>query len=171
MEINTCNLHAPHNVQFWVQNGTFTIGGGLITKTPIIIIGLPRAQDVRLVRQLQCVTALCAQDVTLVSNADPATICQRVPILFLQLSAKVSLNIRGLIKIAGRAEAETYSELFNYTCSLCPHPTSPTLGLCLSALLISRSPTLPRTQGILHEVVGSMVENGVASYRSHPSLH
>jgi hypothetical protein len=65
-----------YNVQFWVQNGTFTIGGGLITKTPIIIIGLPRAQDVRLVRQLQCVTALCAQDVTLVSNADPATICQ-----------------------------------------------------------------------------------------------
>ena len=45
------------------------------------------------------------------------------PILFLQLSAKVSLNIRGLIEIAGRAEAETYSELFNYTCSLCPHPT------------------------------------------------
>ena len=76
MEINTCNLHAPHNVQFWVQNGTFTIGGGLITKTPIIVIGLPRAQDVRLVRQLQCVTTFHAQDVTLVSDPDPATVCQ-----------------------------------------------------------------------------------------------
>ena len=45
------------------------------------------------------------------------------PMLALQLSAKVSLNISGLIKVAGQAEAETYSELFNYACSLCPHPT------------------------------------------------
>ena len=76
MEINTCNLHAPHNVQPWLQNGAFATLGGLIMKTPIIIIGLPCAQDVRLVRQLQCVTAFHAQDVTLVSNPNPATVCQ-----------------------------------------------------------------------------------------------
>jgi hypothetical protein len=34
--------------------------------------------------------------------------------LALQLSAKVSLNISGLIKVAGRAEAETCSNLSNY---------------------------------------------------------
>jgi hypothetical protein len=76
MEINTCNLHAPHNVQPWLQNGAFATLGGLVMKTTIIIIGLPRAQDVRLVRQLQCVTAFHAQDVTLVSNPNPATVCQ-----------------------------------------------------------------------------------------------
>jgi hypothetical protein len=36
------------------------------------------------------------------------------PMLALQLSAKVSLNISGLIKVAGRAEAETCSNLSDY---------------------------------------------------------
>jgi hypothetical protein len=93
------------------------------------------------------------------------------PILFLRLSAKVSLNIRGLLKIAGRAEAETYSELFNYTCSLCPHPTCTNPRPVPVCTIDQQVSTLPRTQGILHEIVGSMVENGVASYQSHPSLH
>jgi hypothetical protein len=59
-----------------MHSGTPTTRGGLIAKTLVITSGLPHAQDARLARQLQHVTAPHAQDVTLVSNAGPATICQ-----------------------------------------------------------------------------------------------
>ena len=129
-------------------------------KTPIIIIGLPRTQDVRLVRQLQCVTAFHAQDVTLVSNADPATICQG--------EFKYQRFNKNRRPGRGRNVLQ-FIELLPVANT--PTPPEPTLGLCLFALLISRSPTLPRTQSVLHEIVGSMVGNGVAGYQPHPSLH
>jgi len=109
---------------------------------------------------IQYVTTPHAQDVTLVSNATSATICQG------------KFQIQRFIKNRrpGRGR-NTFQVIKLLHVANVPTPPALTLGLCLFALLISRSPTLPRTQGILYEIVGSMVENDVAGYRPHPSLH